>query len=60
MALPKAPDRSTSRRGNGVPGCEGCQYNTARAAGGKGLICNGYTKREFGRCPEWRLHELQG
>jgi hypothetical protein len=38
--------------------CMGCPYNTTKMQGGRGKLCNGYTMKEYGRCPEWRISEM--
>lgn len=43
---------------NKVEQCIGCIYNTAKNKGGLGMMCNGITQEEHGRCPEWRITEL--
>lgn len=37
--------------------CNGCRYNTPKAKGGDGRICNGYTMNDHNRCPEWVINE---
>lgn len=44
---------------NKNPACQGCKYNTTKTKGGQGKICNGYTMKEFNRCPAWRISELK-
>ena len=39
--------------------CQGCKYNTPKTQGGQGRMCNGYTMKDYNRCPEWVIHERQ-
>ena len=37
--------------------CKHCVYNITKTKGGFGKLCNGYTVKQYGRCPEWRITE---
>jgi len=39
--------------------CTGCKYNTPKKHGGFGRGCNGYTMREFDRCPEFVINSMK-
>lgn len=38
--------------------CLNCKYNTPKAKGGEGRICNGFTMEKHNRCPEWVISEF--
>lgn len=35
--------------------CVGCRWRVPKSLGGEGIVCNGSTMKEHGRCPEWAI-----